>query len=76
MKTGTLVQRYFDTGAMGSVPIYGVVTRETPKMFVVLWEGGYTWRVRKAKPNGVEQVKAFNVDTARGVLTAKGVRTC
>jgi hypothetical protein len=73
VKVGTLVQRDHDTGAMGSVPIFGVVTQETPKTFVVTWERNHTSRVRKAQPNGVEAVKPFNLDVAREVLASKGV---
>lgn len=67
------MQRWHDTGAMGSVPIFGVVTREMSRTFIVIWERNHTSRVRKAKPNGVEPVRPYNLDTAREVLASKGV---
>lgn len=73
MKVGTLVQIWHDTGAMGHVPVYGVIIREMPRTFLVLWERNRQTRVRKMRPNGVEPVKPYNVDTAREVLESNGV---
>lgn len=73
MKVGTLVQVWHDTGACGVVPVYGVVTRDLPCTFEVMWERGRLTLIRKARPNGVEPVKAFNTDTAREVLASRGV---
>jgi hypothetical protein len=46
MKTGHLVQTWFDTGARGATILYGVVTASGPKTFSVRWESGLSNRVR------------------------------
>lgn len=73
MKVGTLVQVWHDTGALGTVPIYGVVTSESPKTFVVTWERCKTSRVRKSRPNGVQRVAPYNDDIARYLLRKYGL---
>ena len=47
IKRGGYVQYWFDTGAMGVQPLYGIAIEAGPKVFRVLWESGATNKCRQ-----------------------------
>lgn len=47
MKRGDYVQYWFDTGAMGTTILYGVVITSGPKTYTVEWESGIKNRLRQ-----------------------------
>ena len=44
---GTLVQTWFDTGAMGAAILYGEIIEAGPKTARVRWESGLTNRINQ-----------------------------
>lgn len=52
-KVGDLVQTYFDTGAMGVTVLYGKIISAGDKRAGVLWESGWTNRIKQTRTDVV-----------------------
>jgi len=68
LRRGQFVLTYFDTGALGPQPLYGLVIAAGPKAFRVRWESGLTNRIRQGH-GGVARIPATDLDDrARAAL--------
>ena len=71
MKIGDIVWIFYDTGAFGITPLFGIVIKKGPKTYTVRWESNIKNRIRHGEYNIKhvtdpellkEAKKALNVD--------------
>lgn len=65
LKVGSFVQAWWDTGAFGMTPMYGIVRQSGPKSVMVEWRSGIRNRIPQEGGRGVKPVSTqFELDCA------------
>lgn len=63
LRRGNFVMTYFDTGALGPAPLFGVVIAAGPLAFTVRWESGLVNRIRQEARGGLTRIPRHELDT-------------